>query len=122
LPAGAPDFAEGLILIKNFVSEDESFDVNKETGQALADDLADTKQSLVKLGRKAFQLSSRVAALNNKDESFFDSVPTDHPIFANDSVLEKQLDEFYKASGNYVTLLREINVKVLKLSGRLKQD
>jgi len=109
-------------LIDISESEDDSLKVNKETGLALVDDLAETKQHLVRLGRKIFQLSSRVAALRAEDESFFDGVPSDHPIFANDNVLEKQLDEFYKASANYVTLLREINVKLLKLSGRLKQD
>jgi hypothetical protein len=33
-----------------------------------------------------------------------------------------QLNEFFKASEGYVALLKEVNVQLLKLSGRLKKE
>ena len=94
----------------------------EETAQTLADDLADTKQQLVKLGRRVFQLSSRVAAVRHEDQAFFDGIPSDHPIFGNENLTEMQLNEFFKASEGYVALLKEVNVQLLKLSGRLKKE
>ena len=96
------------------------FDV--ETAQALADDLADTKQQLVKLGRRVFQLSSRVASVRYEDPTFFADIPSDHPLFGNENLAEMQLNEFFKASEGYVTLLKEVNVQLLKLAGRLKKE
>lgn len=95
--------------------------VEAETAEALADDLADAKLQLVKLGRRVFQLSSRVAAVRHEDEAFFDDVPSDHAVFGNENITEMQLNEFYKASEGYVALLKEVNVQLLKLSGRLKK-
>ena len=92
-----------------------------ETAEALADDLADTKLQLVKLGRRVFQLSSRVASVRHEDATFFDDVPSDHAFFGNENLTEMQLNEFYKASEGYVALLKEVNVQLLKLSGRLKK-
>ncbi len=94
----------------------------EERAQTLADDLADTKQQLVKLGRRVFQLSSRVAAVRHEDQAFFDGIPSDHPIFGNENLTEMQLNEFFKASEGYVALLKEVNVQLLKLSGRLKKE
>ena len=94
----------------------------EETAQTLADDLADTKQQLVKLGRRVFQLSSRVASVRHEDRAFFDDIPSDHPIFGNENLTEMQLNEFFKASEGYVALLKEVNVQLLRLSGRLKKE
>ena len=94
----------------------------EERAQTLADDLADTKQQLVKLGRRVFQLSSRVASVRHEDQAFFDDIPSDHPIFGNENLTEMQLNEFFKASEGYVALLKEVNVQLLKLSGRLKKE
>ena len=96
--------------------------LEEETAQTLADDLADTKQQLVKLGRRVFQLSSRVAAIRHEDQAFFEDTPDDHPIFGNENLTEMQLNEFFKASEGYVALLKEVNVQFLKLSGRLKKE
>ena len=96
--------------------------LEEETAQTLADDLADTKQQLVKLGRRVFQLSSRVAAVRHEDQAFFDGIPSDHPIFGNENLTEMQLNEFFKASEGYVALMKEVNVQLLKLSGRLKKE
>ena len=60
----------------------------EERAQTLADDLADTKQQLVKLGRRVFQLSSRVASVRHEDQAFFDDIPSDHPIFGNENLTE----------------------------------
>ena len=95
--------------------------IEAETAEALADDLADAKLQLVKLGRRVFQLSSRVAAIMHEDETFFDDVRDDHAVFGNENITEMQLSEFYKASEGYVALLKEVNVQLLKLSGRLKK-
>ena len=92
-----------------------------DTAEALADDLADTKLQLVKLGRRVFQLSSRVASVRHEDETFFDAIPSDHSFFGNENLTETQLNEFYKASEGYVALLKEVNVQLLRLSGRLKK-
>ena len=94
----------------------------EETAHSLADDLADTKQQLVNLGRRVFQLSSRVASMRHEDQAFFDDIPSDHPIFGNENLTEMQLNEFFKASEGYVALLKEVNVQLLRLSGRLKKD
>ena len=94
----------------------------EETAQTLADDLADTKQQLVKLGRRVFQLSSRVASVRHEDQAFFEDIPDDHPIFGNENLTEMQLNEFFKASEGYVTLLKEVNVQLLRLSGRLRKE
>ena len=51
--------------------------LEEETAQTLADDLADTKQQLVKLGRRVFQLSSRVASVRHEDQAFFEDIPDD---------------------------------------------
>ena len=96
--------------------------LEEETAQTLADDLADTKQQLVTLGRRVFQLSSRVAAVRHEDQTFFEDIPSDHPIFGNENLTEMQLNEFFKASEGYVALLKEVNVQLLKLSGRLKKE
>jgi hypothetical protein len=93
----------------------------RETAEALVDDLADTKLQLVKLGRRVFQLSSRIAAVRHEDEMFFDNVPSDHAFFGNENLTEIQLNEFYKSGEGYVALLKELNVQLLKLSGRLKK-
>ena len=99
----------------------DSTTVETETAEALVDDLADTKLQLVKLGRRVFQLSSRVAAVRHEDESFFNNVPSDHALFGNENLTEIQLNEFYKSGEGYVALLKEVNVQLLKLSGRLKK-
>ena len=96
--------------------------LEEETAQTLADDLADTKQQLVKLGRRVFQLSSRVASVRHEDQAFFEDIPSDHPIFGNENLAEMQLNEFFKASEGYVALLKEVNVQLLRLSGRLKKE
>ena len=96
--------------------------LEEETAQTLADDLADTKQQLVKLGRRVFQLSSRVASVRHEDLAFFEDIPDDHPIFGNENLTEMQLNEFFKASEGYVALLKEVNVQFLRLSGRLKKE
>ena len=96
--------------------------LEEETAQTLADDLADTKQQLVKLGRRVFQLSSRVASVRHEDQAFFEDIPDDHPIFGNENLTEMQLNEFFKASEGYVALLKEVNVQFLRLSGRLKKE
>ena len=106
----------------NTSGSDEAPVSELETAQTLADDLADTKQQLVKLGRRVFQLSSRVAAVRHEDQAFFDGIPSDHPIFGNENLTEMQLNEFFKASEGYVALLKEVNVQLLRLSGRLKKE
>ena len=103
------------------LSRHDSTTVETETAEALFDDLADTKLQLVKLGRRVFQLSSRVAAVRHEDESFFNNVPRDHALFGNENLTEIQLNEFYKSGEGYVALLKEVNVQLLKLSGRLKK-
>ena len=95
--------------------------VERETAEALLDDLADTKLQLVKLGRRVFRLSSRVASVKHQDATFFDDVPSDHAFFGNENLIEMQLNEFYKAGEGYMALLKEVNVQLLKLSGRLKK-
>ena len=106
----------------NTSGSDEAPVSELETAQTLADDLADTKQQLVKLGRRVFQLSSRVASVRHEDPAFFDDIPSDHPIFGNENLTEMQFNEFFKASEGYVALLKEVNVQLLRLSGRLKKE
>ena len=94
-------------------SHEEVTTVAAETSEALVDDLADTKLQLVKLGRRVFQLSSRVASVRHEDEIFFDDIPSDHAFFGNENLTEMQLNEFYKASEGFVAFLKNINFTYL---------
>lgn len=102
--------------------EAEAGSENDELASSIADQLVETKAELVKLGRKVFQLSSKVASVQRNDGDYFAEIPADHPMFGRETVTETELNEFYKASEGYVALLKQLNIQLLKLSGKLKSD
>jgi hypothetical protein len=88
----------------------------------LIDEIQEAKNLLKDLGRRVFRISSSMIELNEEDQYFLRSFSDEHQLFDNESVIHKHLDEFYKASEGYVELLRDINIRLLEISGRPRSD
>ena len=42
----------------------------------------------------------------------------DHELFEDPQIIYAKMDEFYKASAGYVELLKDLNVRLIELSGQ----
>jgi len=96
--------------------------MEKLTPLELIDEIQEAKNLLKDLGRRVFRISSSLIELNEEDQCVLRSFSDEHLFFDNEPVIYKHLDEFYKASEGYVELLRDINIRLLEISGRPRSD
>jgi len=96
--------------------------MEKSTPQELMDDIQEAKNLLKDLGRRVFRISSSLTELNEEDKSFFRAFRGQHDLFEKEAVIHKRLDEFYKASEGYVELLKDVNIRLLELTGRPRPE
>ena len=96
--------------------------MEKLTPLELIDEIQEAKNLLKDLGRRVFRISSSLIELNEEDQYFLRSFSGEHQLFDNEPVIHKHLDEFYKGSEGYVELLRDINIRLLEISGRPRSD
>ena len=86
------------------------------------DDIQEAKNILKDLGRRVFRISSSLTELNEEEKSFFKEFKGQHDLFEKEAVIHKRLDEFYKASEGYVELLKDVNIRLLELTGRPRPE
>ena len=96
--------------------------MERSTPYELMDDIQEAKNLLKDLGRRVFRISSSLTELNEEDRSFFRAFKGKHDLFEKEEVIHKRLDEFYKASEGYVELLKDVNIRLLELTGRPRAD
>ena len=92
------------------------------TAMNLADEILESKNALVALGRKVFKISSHFRMLEKDQKSSLRSLAAEHALFKNPQIIYAQMDEFYKASAGYVELLKELNAQLVALSGLPKRN
>ena len=85
-------------------------------------DIQEAKNLLKDLGRRVFRISSSLTELNEEEKSFFKEFKGQHDLFEKEAVIHKRLDEFYKASEGYVELLKDVNIRLLELTGRPRPE
>jgi hypothetical protein len=85
--------------------------------EELVDRIYSAKELLVKFGRQVFRLSSDFEELSRQDPNAFKHLDGQHRLFANKEIIHPQMEEFYKATINYIELLRELNRRAIELSG-----
>ena len=85
-------------------------------------DIQEAKNILKDLGRRVFRISSSLTELNEEEKSFFKEFKGQHDLFEKEAVIHKRLDEFYKASEGYVELLKDVNIRLLELTGRPRPE
>ena len=83
----------------------------------LADEILESKKLLVALGRKVFRISSQFNSIEEDQKASLRTLATEHALFKNHQIIYAQMDEFYKASVEYVELLKELNAQLAALSG-----
>ena len=86
------------------------------------DDIQEAKNILKDLGRRVFRISSSLTELNEEEKSFFKEFKGQHDLFEKEAIIHKRLDEFYKASEGYVELLKDVNIRLLELTGRPRPE
>ena len=86
------------------------------------DDIQEAKSLLKDLGRRVFRISSSMTELNEEERMFLRTFKGRHDLFEKEAVIHKRLDEFYKASEGYVELLRDVNIRLLELTGRPRPE
>ena len=86
------------------------------------DDIQEAKNILKDLGRRVFRISSSLTELNEEEKTFFKEFKGQHDLFEKEAVIHKRLDEFYKASEGYVELLKDVNIRLLDLTGRPRPE
>ena len=96
--------------------------MEKSTPQELMDDIQEAKNILKDLGRRVFRISSSLTELNEEEKSFFKEFKGPNDLFEKEAVIHKRLDEFYKASEGYVELLKDVNIRLLELTGRPRPE
>ena len=84
----------------------------------LADQIVEAKNSLVVLGRRVFRISSELSSLDENQRALVRQLSEDHELFENPQIIYAKMDEFYKASAGYVELLKDLNVRLVELSGQ----
>ncbi|HCY04620.1 MAG TPA: hypothetical protein DHU16_04140 [Gammaproteobacteria bacterium] len=84
----------------------------------LADQIVEAKNSLVVLGRRIFRISSELSSLDENQRALVRQLSEDHELFENPQIIYAKMDEFYKASAGYVELLKDLNVRLVELSGQ----
>ena len=85
-------------------------------------DIKEAKNILKDLGRRVFRISSSLTELNEEEKSFFKEFKGQHDLFEKEAIIHKRLDEFYKASEGYVELLKDVNIRLLELTGRPRPE
>ena len=85
-------------------------------------DIQEAKNILKDLGRRVFRISSSLTELNEEEKSFFKEFKGQHDLLEKEAVIHKRLDEFYKASEGYVELLKDVNIRLLELTGRPRPE
>ena len=96
--------------------------MERSTPQELMNDIQEAKNLLKDLGRRVFRISSSLTELNEEEKSFFKEFKGQHDLFEKEAVIHKRLDEFYKASEGYVELLKDVNIRLLELTGRPRPE
>lgn len=96
--------------------------MDTSTPKELMDDIQEAKNLLKDLGRRVFRISSSLTGLNDDEKSFLRAFKGQHDLFEKEAVIHKRLDEFYKASEGYVELLKDVNIRLLELTGRPRPD
>ena len=96
--------------------------MDRSTPKELMDDIQEAKNLLKDLGRRVFRISSSLTELNDDEKSFLRAFKGQHDLFEKEAVIHKQLDEFYKASEGYVELLKDVNIRLLEITGRPRPD
>ena len=96
--------------------------MERSTPQELMNDIQEAKNILKDLGRRVFRISSSLTELNEEEKSFFKEFKGQHDLFEKEAVIHKRLDEFYKASEGYVELLKDVNIRLLELTGRPRPE
>ena len=96
--------------------------MDTSTPKELMDDIQEAKNLLKDLGRRVFRISSSLTELNDDEKSFLRAFKGQHDLFEKEAVIHKRLDEFYKASEGYVELLKDVNIRLLELTGRTRPD
>ena len=84
----------------------------------LADQIVEAKNSLVVLGRRVFRISSELSSLDESQRALVRQLSEDHELFEDPQIIYAKMDEFYKASAGYVELLKDLNVRLVELSGQ----
>jgi hypothetical protein len=84
----------------------------------LADQIVEAKNSLVVLGRRVFRISSELSSLDESQRALVRQLSEDHELFEDPQIIYARMDEFYKASAGYVELLKDLNVRLVELSGQ----
>ena len=108
-----------LLIIINTAKEQMGKEKSLENSEAevLVDRIYSAKESLVKFGREVFRLSSEFGEVSRQYPDAFKHLDGQHKLFANKGIIHPQMEEFYKASINYIELLQEINRRAIELSG-----
>ena len=96
--------------------------MERSTPQELMDDIQEAKSLLKDLGRRVFRISSSMTELNEEERIFLRAFKGRHDLFEKEALIHKRLDEFYKASEGYVELLRDVNIRLLELTGRPRPE
>ena len=96
--------------------------MDRSTPKELMDDIQEAKNLLNDLGRRVFRISSSLTELNDDEKSFLRAFKDQHDLFEKEAVIHNRLDEFYKASEGYVELLKDVNIRLLELTGRPRPD
>ena len=96
--------------------------MDRSTPKELMDDIQEAKNLLKDLGRRVFRISSSLTELNDDEKFFLIAFKGQHDLFEKEAVIHKRLDEFYKASEGYVELLKDVNIRLLELTGRPRPD
>ena len=87
----------------------------------LADQIVEAKNSLVVLGRRVFRISSELSSLDESQRALVQQLSEDHELFDDPQIIYAKMDEFYKACTGYVELLKDLNVRLVELSGQPHQ-
>jgi hypothetical protein len=91
-------------------------DLEDNEAREMVDRIQDAKQSLIVFGRQVFRISSDFGELSRNKPESFKNLEKDHKLFAKKEIIHAQMEEFYKASINYIELLREVNRQAIALS------
>ena len=76
--------------------------MNEEEVNELVDRIHSAKESLVLFGRQVFRISSDFGELSRTRPDSFRQLAAEHKLFANKEIVHAQMEEFYKASINYI--------------------
>jgi len=87
------------------------------SAEELADQMLAAKNCLITLGRQVFRISSELSSLDESQRNRLQQLAQEHTLFDNPQIIYAQMEEFYKASAGYVELLKDLNLRMVELSG-----